>query len=99
MTKEYRGRHEIVEQILRTASNKGSEGVSRTSIMYKSFLSHGQLKEYLSYLLENGLLEEFPKQVSKSGNEKIIYKITPKGFRLLQIYDKMSNLVALGEIS
>jgi hypothetical protein len=63
MTKEYRGRHEIIEQILQTASNKGSKGVSRTSIMYKSFPSHGQLKEYLSYLLENGLLEEFPKAV------------------------------------
>jgi hypothetical protein len=49
MTKEYRGRHEIIEQVLRTAINNGSEGVSRTSIMYKSFLSHGQLKEYLSY--------------------------------------------------
>jgi predicted transcriptional regulator len=67
--------------------------------MYKSFLSHGQLKEYLSYIVENGLLEEFPQQVSKSGNEKIIYKITPKGLRLLQIYDEMSSLVALGEIS
>jgi predicted transcriptional regulator len=99
MTKEYRGRHEIIEQMLRIVSNNGSEGVSRTLIMYKSFLSHAQLKEYLSYFLENGLLEEFPNQVSKSGNEKIIYKITPKGFRLLQIYDKMSNLVALGEIS
>jgi predicted transcriptional regulator len=99
MTKEYRGRHEIIEKMLRIVSNNGSEGVSRTSIMYKSFLSHAQLKEYLSNLLENGLLGEFPQQVRKSGNQKIIYKITPKGLRLLQIYDEMSSLVALGEIS
>jgi hypothetical protein len=49
--------------------------------------------------VENGLLEEFPQQISKSGNEKIIYKITPKGFTPVQIYDEMSSLVALGEIS
>ena len=99
MTKEYRGRHEIIEQMLRTISNKNSEGVSRTSIMYKSFLSHGQLKEYLSYLLENGLPVEFPQQVRKRGKEKIMYKITPKGLRLMQIYDEMRNMVSLDEIS
>ena len=99
MTKVYRGRHEIIEQMLRTMSNNDSEGVSRTSIMYKSFLSHGQLKEYLSYLLENDLLEEFPQQVRKSGKEKIMYKITPKGLRLMQIYDEMRSMVSLDEIS
>ena len=99
MTKVYRGRHEIIEQMLRTMSNNDSEGVSRTSIMYKSFLSHGQLKEYLSYLLENGLLEEFPQQVRKRGREKIMYRITPKGLRLLQIYDEMRSMVSLDEIT
>ena len=99
MTKEYRGRHEIIEQMLRTMSNNDSEGVSRTSIMYKSFLSHGQLKEYLSYLLENDLLEEFPQQVRKRGKEKIMYKITPKGLRLMQIYDEMRSMVSLEEVS
>jgi predicted transcriptional regulator len=98
MTKEYRGRHEIIEQILRTASNNDSKGAARTSIMYKSFLSHAQLKEYLSYLLENDLLEELHQKVGKSGNERIIYKITPKGLRLLQIYNEMRGLVALDEI-
>ena len=99
MTKEYRGRHEIIEQMLWTISNNDSEGVSRTSIMYKSFLSHGQLKEYLSYLLESGLIEEFPQQVRKRGKEKIMYKITPKGLRLMQIYDEMRSMVSLDEIS
>ncbi|HZB74296.1 MAG TPA: winged helix-turn-helix domain-containing protein [Nitrososphaeraceae archaeon] len=60
MTKDYRGRHEIVTQMPRTANNNGSEGVSKTLIMYKSFLSYAQLKEYLSFLVVNGLLEEFP---------------------------------------
>ncbi|HZA68217.1 MAG TPA: winged helix-turn-helix domain-containing protein [Nitrososphaeraceae archaeon] len=41
----------------------GAEGVSRTSIMYESFLSHAQLKEYLSLLLESNLIEELPNQI------------------------------------
>src|SRR5919106_1901388 len=99
MTKDYRGRHEIVTQMLRTASNNGSEGVSKTLIMYKSFLSYAQLKEYLSFLVENGLLEEFPQQVRSSQNKKSIYKITQKGLRLLHICNEIGSLVGLDEIS
>jgi predicted transcriptional regulator len=61
--KGYRGRHEIIAHMLRTATDNVSEGVSKTSIMYKSFLSYAQLKEYHSFLIENGLLEELPLQV------------------------------------
>ena len=32
-------------------------GVTNTKIMYKAFLSYAQLKEYLTVLIENGLLE------------------------------------------
>ncbi|HEU4446583.1 MAG TPA: winged helix-turn-helix domain-containing protein, partial [Nitrososphaeraceae archaeon] len=48
--------------------------------MYKSFLSYAQLKEYLSFLLEKGLVDESPQQTEASGNEKSLYKITEKGF-------------------
>jgi predicted transcriptional regulator len=32
-------------------------GATKTRIMYKAFLSYAQLKEYLTVLLENNLLE------------------------------------------
>ena len=56
MTKHYyRERHEIIAGMLRTISNSGTEGASKTPIMYKSFLSYAQLKEYLLFLVEKGL--------------------------------------------
>jgi predicted transcriptional regulator len=93
-TKEYRGRHEIIAQILQIASDNGSSGVTKTSIMYKSFLSFKQLKEYLSLLIENGLLE-----VTNSPNEKSMYKITQNGIQLLHICNEMNSLIGLHNIS
>jgi predicted transcriptional regulator len=64
--------------------------------MFKTFLSHAQLKEYLSFLTEKGLVDEFPKQVKNSGShEKYIYKITGKGYRMLQISQEIEGLVGL----
>ena len=51
---KYRSRTEIVCNIL-DAANGG--GATKTKIMYIAFLSYGQLKEYLSILIENNLIE------------------------------------------
>jgi predicted transcriptional regulator len=50
-----RSRSEIVRSILE-AANAG-EGASKTRLMYKSYLSYNQLKEYLALLQENGLID------------------------------------------
>ena len=50
---KYRSRTEIVSMILDAANG----GATKTRIMYKAFLSYAQLKEYLSVLIENNLLE------------------------------------------
>ena len=94
-TKEYRGRYAIIARMLGTINESGIEGISKTSIMYKSFLSYAQLKEYLSFLLEKGLIDEFPQQTEASGNEKSLYKITEKGLRLLQISQEIESLIGL----
>jgi predicted transcriptional regulator len=68
--------------------------------MYKAFLSHAQLKEYLSFLLENGLVEEIPQRIKTSGSgEKLVYKISEKGLRLLQISHEMDSIVGLNHQS
>jgi predicted transcriptional regulator len=65
--------------------------------MYKTFLSHAQLKEYLSFLLENGLVEETPQQIKTSGSgKKLVYKISEKGLRFLQISQEFESLIGLG---
>ena len=93
--KAYRGRHQIIAKMLNIINESESKGATRTSIMYKAFLSHAQLKEYLSFLLENGLIEGIPVKIRNHGNEKLIYKITQKGLRLLQLSHEMEILADL----
>lgn len=81
-----RSRTEIVGMILEAANG----GASDTKIMYKAFLSFNQLKEYLTLLMENDLLEY---EIGKQS-----YKTTKKGTRLLKIYHQIDELVAPIEI-
>jgi predicted transcriptional regulator len=94
-TKEYRGRYQIIVEIPNTINDSGAESVPRTLIMYKSFLSHAQLKEYLPFLVKKGLVNEIPQQL-ESGNEKLIYKITERGVCLLQVSAEIERIVGLG---
>ena len=48
-----RGRTEMLAAMLEVAKGK----VTKTKIMYIAFLSYNQLKEYLSILIENNLIE------------------------------------------
>jgi predicted transcriptional regulator len=77
---KYRSRTDIVATIL-DAANGGS---TKTRIMYKAYLSYAQLKEYLSILLENGLLEY------EDGDLK--YKTTEKGLRFMRTYNEIGEL-------
>ena len=79
--------------MLSTINDTGSDGANKTSIMYKSYLSYAQLTEYLSFMVEKGLVEEIPHRFS--GNEKFVYTITGKGLRLLQISKEIESLVGL----
>jgi predicted transcriptional regulator len=93
-TKEYRGRQQIVSKMLTTIKDSGDEGATKTAIMYKSFLSHAQLKEYLPFLVKKGLVNETPQQL-ESGNEKLIYKITERGVCLLQVSAEIERVIGL----
>ena len=79
---KYRSRTDITSQILESASGGGT---TKTKIMYKAFLSYAQLKEYLSVLIENNLIDY--------EEETNSYKTTEKGHRLMKLYDNMGALV------
>jgi predicted transcriptional regulator len=82
--------------MLSTINDSGTEGTNKTTIMYSAFLSYAQLKEYLSFLLEKGLVGEFPQKIqARHGNERFVYKITEKGLRLLQISQEIESIVGL----
>ena len=63
--------------------------------MYSLFLSYAPLQEYLSILLEKGLIEEYQKELEEKEKEKqqrssyyyyyYYYKVTDKGRRFLLI--------------
>ncbi len=76
-----RSRTEIVSSILNSANG----GATKSKIMYKAFLSYGQLKEYLSVLIENNLIEYL------DGTQ--IYKTTEKGLYFLKKYEEMQELL------
>jgi len=77
---KYRSRTDIVSQILEAANG----GSTKTKIMYKAYLSYAQLKEYLSILIENGLLHY------EEGEHK--YKTTEKGIKFMRVYQHMDIL-------
>ena len=75
-----------------------NEGATKTSIMYKSFLSNAQRKEYVSFLVERGLVDEVHQQ-GKNGNKKSVYKITDKGSHVLQIaLYQIESIIGLNKI-
>ena len=78
---KYRSRTEIVGNILDAANG----GATKTKIMYKSFLSYVQLKEYLSVLIENNLLEYI------DGTHK--FKTTEKGLNYLKMNNEIGELL------
>ena len=78
---KYRSRTEIVSMILEAANG----GATKTRIMYKAFLSYAQLKEYLSVLIENNLIEYL------EGSR--VYKTTEKGFNLLKMHNEIGELL------
>ena len=76
-----RSRTEIVGNIL-DASNGGA---SKTKIMYTAFLSYNQLKEYLSVLIENNLIEYL------DGTKT--FKTTEKGLNFLKTHNEIGELL------
>jgi len=76
-----RSRTEIAGSILDSANG----GATKTKIMYKSFLSYAQLKEYLFVLIENNLIEGL------EGTQT--YKTTEKGLNFLKMYNEIGELL------
>jgi predicted transcriptional regulator len=76
----YRSRTELASNILEAANG----GATKSKIMYRAFLSHGQLKEYLQMLIQNDLM------ASDVGG---IYRTTSKGIRYLETSKQLNGLL------
>ena len=78
-----RSRTEIVATMLEAANG----GATKTKIMYSAFLSYTQLKDYLSILIENNLIE------CLEGNNT--FKTTEKGLNFLKMNNEIGELLQL----
>ena len=78
-----RDRLYIIAEILEIAK----DGTLKTQIMYKANLSFSQLNEYLNLLVKLNLLE------SKQINGRVIYRTTDKGFKYLDNYKEILQLL------
>ena len=61
------------------------EPVTRTRLIYASFLSNTELRHYVALLLEREMLEA-------DSLTKTKFKITPEGRRFLKIYESMVSI-------
>ena len=80
----YRSRDDIISVIL-DAANGGGGGLTKTKVMFQAYLSHDQMKEYLTVVTESGLL----------GYDvyTLKFKTTEKGLRFLDTYNQMSDVM------
>jgi predicted transcriptional regulator len=60
-------------------------GTTKTKLMYKAYISYNQLKEYLTILIENNLIEYI------DGTQT--FKTTEKGLMYLKMYNAIGELL------
>jgi predicted transcriptional regulator len=81
-----RNRLGIVANILTIAK----QGALKTHLMYRANLSYTMLRDYLKFLLDNGLLSE-----SRYPEDKVtLYRTTEKGVRFLDSYVALKDLAS-----
>jgi predicted transcriptional regulator len=78
----HRSRGEIIASILQAVNGNS---LRQTEILYRTYLSHNLLKEYLILLRENELIEY-------TAGERT-FKTTGKGMRYLQMYAQLGQLI------
>lgn len=74
-----RGNFEICADLLRVARG----GARKTQLVYRANLNFEIIQKYLSLLLSNGLLEEYPP----------LYNSTEKGEEFLRLFEKIRAIV------
>jgi predicted transcriptional regulator len=85
---KYRSRSDIIELLLNAAAGGGA---TKTKLMYSAFISFNQLKEYLSLLAENGLIQY------EEGTHS--FRTTEKGIQFLKLQNKIDEVAPISFIS
>lgn len=81
----YRSREEIFASILRTAGSGAA--ITRSKIMFSSYLTYSQVVEYTKMLIQRGLLEY--DAINRT------FKTTPSGFTFIQLHNEISQMIKI----
>ena len=79
---KHRSKEEIAALVLEAIID--TNRATQTMIMYKAYLTHVQLKQFLASLTEKGLIEYHKLER--------IYTITEKGVHFLEVYNQLNRL-------
>jgi predicted transcriptional regulator len=87
-----RSKLEMYIDILTVLAHKGP--LKLTHIMYKANVNCSVLKEYLDFLLKQGLVEE--RAVKK---QRIVYAVTQRGITVLKYFKELKQVLPIVEES
>jgi predicted transcriptional regulator len=85
-----RSKLEMYIDILKVLAHRGP--LKLTHVMYKSNVNCSVLKEYLDFLLKQGLVEE--RIVGKS---RVVYAVTQRGITVLKYFREISQVLPIVE--
>jgi predicted transcriptional regulator len=85
-----RSKLEMYIGILQVLALKGN--LKLTHIMYKANLNCCVLKEYLDFLIKQGLIEE-----RTLGKQRVVYAITQRGITVLKHFKELKQILPLVE--
>jgi predicted transcriptional regulator len=77
---------EIIYSVLKAIAEKG-RGARRTSILYRSNLSHPLLCKYLDFVTECSLVR------TEKSNERLVYHIEGKGREFIRTFEQMRSIL------
>jgi predicted transcriptional regulator len=85
-----RSRLEMYVDILKVLAHRGP--LKLTHVMYKANVNCGILKEYLGFLIKQGLAEE-----RKLGKHRVAYAITERGVTVLKHFREFKQVLPITE--
>ena len=90
-----RSKLEMYVDILSVLALRGP--LKLTHVMYKANVNCSVLREYLDFLMKNGLVEERKIQGRKSRSIRIVYAITQRGITVLKYFRELKQALPIVE--
>ena len=85
-----RSKLEMYVDILSVLAHKGP--LKLTHVMYKANLNCSVLKEYLDFLIKQGLVEE-----RTIGKERVVYAVSQRGITVLKYFKELKQVLPIVE--